>query len=76
MLLKCFFFISVHAPLSHECFLTRCNKSRRRHAGHITGARTAFQVDVCINTAITSTPSSRAVSQMFMEVQTNVHLDL
>ena len=41
MLLKCDF-ISVHAPFLHECVHTTCNKSRR-HAGHITGARTAFQ---------------------------------
>jgi hypothetical protein len=42
MLLKCFS-ISVHAQFSHGCVHTRCNKSRR-HAGHITGTRTAFKM--------------------------------
>ena len=40
---KCFS-ISVHAQFSHVYTHTRCNKSRRRHTGHITGTRTAFQM--------------------------------
>ena len=35
-----------------------------------------FKQDILINTAITSTPRSRAVSQIFMEIQPNMHLDL
>jgi hypothetical protein len=42
MLLKCVL-TSVHAPFLHERLHTMCNKSRRQ-AGHITGARTAFQI--------------------------------
>ena len=42
-LLKCLS-IFVHAHFSQGCIHTTCNKSRRRHARHITGTRTACQM--------------------------------
>jgi len=71
MLLKCVL-ISVHAPFLHECVHTTCNKSRR-HNGHITGARTAFQTAHTYKHCYYNYSTSKAVSQIFVEIQPNMH---